>query len=203
MLLALQTTADRLDDSTLDAVTLVLLTGFVLSMVTLAILLSRRDPTNLDNDRNPPDRGFPPAAPTVTRPLSDPKPLVPTASSTPAWLTGVTLPQGGAELSEVTAVIERLLRTRRDRRLADGIAVCSPVYRARLAVELGVPESDLAATLSASVIQPEAPVLRAVEAVSASSQRVTVRAGYADRTTEVYVLTRIDGSWVIESIERG
>jgi hypothetical protein len=38
--------------------------------------------------------------------------------------------------------------------------------------------------------------------VSATGHELRVRAGYADRTAELYRLVRIDGHWRIDSIER-
>ncbi len=111
MLLAIQTTIEGVDDSTLDAVTLVLLVGFVVSLVALSLLLARRQPET-QPEREPhrepePARSIPPAP--APRPRADMQSVVTTTPATPAWLAGVTLPRSEHPLSEATAVIERLL----------------------------------------------------------------------------------------------
>ncbi|MEZ4530391.1 MAG: hypothetical protein R2855_05100 [Thermomicrobiales bacterium] len=203
VLLALQTTTDGLDESTLDAVTLVLLTGFVLSMFALAILLFRRESAQR---RESPEARTPesPIAPQhVERPPAVSRPPTSRPPVTPVWLTGVSTPRQDVTLAEVATSIERLLRARRDGNLVDGLAVCSPRYRARLADELGIPEAELADVLRTAEIQGDTPTLRSIELTGGSGQIVKARAGYTDRSTEVYELTMVDGVWAIDSIERG
>ena len=204
MLLALQTTSEAIDDGTLDAVTLALLVGFVVSLVALSFLLARRG-ENAPEEREPsrdagPTVEFIPAPPTIPR--VEARSIAVPAPSMPAWLSGVTLPQAPTGLSEAAAVIEHLLEARRDRDLFAGIALYSPSFRARLAGELGVPEEQLAAALDGAAIEGDAPALRSVELVSATGDELRARAGYADRTSEMYRLVRIEGRWAIDSIER-
>ena len=204
MLLALQTTSEGIDDSTLDAVTLVLLIGFVVSLVALSFLLARRTGATPEEPEPPRDAG-PPAEPAPlppARPRIEARSAVTSASPTPAWLSGVSLPQSPSGLSEAAAVIERLLEARRNRNLASGIALYSTSFRARLAGELGMPVEHLGRALGEAAIEGDAPALRSVEMVSANGDWMSARAGYADRTSEIYRLVRIDGHWAIDSIER-
>ena len=204
VLLAFQTTSEAIDDSTLDAVTLALLVGFVVSLVALSFLLGRRGEDSPE-ERDPSRDAAPPAEPipaSPARPRIEPRSIPAPSPSTPAWLSGVTLPQSSAGLSEAAAVIERLLDARRNRDLAAGIALYSPSFRARLAAELGVPEDRLESALGGAAIEGDAPVLRSVELVSATADELRARIGYADRSSEIYRLVRIDGRWAIDAIER-
>lgn len=204
MLLALQTTTDALDASTLDAVTVVLLAAFVVSLVALAMLLNRRAQESPEDD-------FPalserrassePAESALARPEPRPKPAP--KPQTPAWLGGVSLPiQSGSRLAAATAVIEELLEARQSGALDAGVELLSPAYRARLADELGVQEDALAEVMRAVHISGEGPVLRSVELLSAQSAAMSIRATYMDRTAETYRLIWSDGSLFIDSIDR-
>lgn len=204
MLLALQSTSEGIDDGTLDAVTLVLLVGFVVSLVALSVLLARNGHEQTDvPPLSPPEREVPPTfSLPVERPRLDVRTMASTRTESPVWLSGVTFSQGMAGLSEASEVIERLLEARRLGDLAAGIALYSPSFRAHLAAELGVSENELKQTLQGATIDGESPALRSVELVSAGEDNLRVRAGYADRSTEVYQLVRIEGRWRIDSIER-
>lgn len=205
MLLSLQSTSEGIDDGTLDAVTLVLLVGFVVSLLALSVLLARARPEQTDVPPllPLPEREDPPTITVpVERPPLDMRVMASTRTESPVWLAGVTLPTATAGLSEASDVIERLLEARRLGDLPAGIALYSPSYRACLAVELGVSENELIHTLQGATIDGSAPSLRSVELVSAGDNNLRVRAGYANRSTEVYQLVRIEGSWKIDSIER-
>lgn len=204
VLLAFQTTSEAIDDSTLDAVTLALLVGFVVSLVALSFLLGRRGEDSPEEPGPSRDAG-PTAEPIPTPPTSprvEARSIATPAPSTPAWLSGVTLPQAPTGLAEAVAVIERLLDARRDRDLAAGIALYSPSFRARLATELGVPEDRLESALGRAGIDRDAPVLRSVELVSTTGDELRARIGYGDRSSETYRLVRVDGRWAIDAIER-
>jgi hypothetical protein len=204
VLLALQTTAEGLDDGTLDALTLVLLVGFVVSMVVLSFLLARRGGETTE-ERDPPRETERPVEPSPSPPLItriEPRTVTATDPSTPAWLTGVTFPRSFQTLSDAAAVVERLLEARRTRDLAAGIALYSPAFRERMAAALGVTEDGLFLALDETTIEGDPPALRSIELVSATGDDLRVRAGYADRSTELYRLVRIDGQWAIDSIER-
>ena len=203
MLLALQTNSEAIDDSALDAVTLLLLVGFVVSMVALSVLLSRRDRESSMDESSPREAETTrevalPAAHSRIEPRMGRDP----STSTPAWLSGVTFPPASSGLSEATAFIERLLQARRTRDLQAGTALYSPAFRARLATDLGVSEEELARALEEATIEGDSPILRSVELVSAAGDTLSVRVGYADRSAEVYRLVRIEGRWAIDSIER-
>lgn len=204
MLLALQTTADGIDDSTLDAVTLVLLVGFIVSMVALSVILARGNrQTPEDTTTTPrPERPEVPSPVWEARSQPEPRPAPVAERRVPVWLAGVTLSHTSGILGEATAVVERLLAARQARDLAAGVASYSPALRARLASELGVPVEELGRALETAAIEGEAPGLRSVELVTVSNDAVTVRAGYTDRSGEVYQLVQIDGRWLIDSIER-
>ncbi len=206
MLPAIQTTSSALDDGAFDAVTLVLLVAFVVSMVALSVVLARRE-------RDSPSDELlvekPETTPLVTPPTTNVKPLraippTPMKSSTsPAWLTGVVFPMPSNGLSDAVLLIERLLAARRNTELAAGIALYTPAFRARLAIELGVTEDGLEDALNGATIEGDVPDLRSVELVSGAGDTMSVRAGYANRSSEVYRLIRIEGHWSIDSIERG
>lgn len=205
MLLRLQTTSESIGENTLDVVTLLLLAGFVFSMLTLAVLLRRRD-------KEPPDEML---ADGSTAPApSPPHPAVPEVRSSaqmgaaresiaPAWLAGVTIasPAGG-QLSEASAVIERLLAARRERNWPAALASFSPDYLARLVEDMGVTVDDLGRVLSEAQVDGEPAALRSIELVSASGYSLIVRAGYADRTAELYHFVRIAEFWAIDAIDR-
>lgn len=204
MLLALQTTTDALDESTLDAVTVVLLAAFVVSLIALAMLLNRRA-------QEPPEDDFPalserrasgePAEPAIVRP--EPRPIPASKPQAPAWLGGVSLPiQSGSRLAAATTVIEELLEARQSGALDAGVALLSAAHRGRLADELGVQEDALAEVMRVAQISGEGPVLRSVELVSAQGAAMSIRATYMDRTAETYRLIWSDGSLLIDAIDR-
>ncbi len=203
MLLVFQTTSTAIDEGALDVVTLVLLVGFVISMVALSVLLTRREQDTSeesipmqDAEKVPDIRrsslSHPPAA-TQLR-------TIPT-QATPAWLSGVIFPRAAQELSDATRVVERLLETRQSGEPGRGIALYSPSYRARLATTLAIPENELEHALETARIEGDGPALRSVELVSSSSEALAVRVGYEDRSFEIYRFVRVDGNLSIDSIE--
>jgi hypothetical protein len=204
VLLALQTTTEEIDDRSLDALTLVLLVGFVVSMVALSYLLARRGESTTEErpQHRESDRPASLAPPPLAHPRIEPVTFAASAPSTPAWLSGVTFPQSSHGVSEAVACVELLLEARRSRDLAAGIALYSPAFRSRLAAVLGVTEERLVESLEGASFEGEAPALRSIELVSANPEALNVRAGYADRSAETYRLVWIGGRWTIDSIER-
>ena len=204
MLLVLQTTSTAIDDSALDVVTLVLLVGFVISMVALSVLLTRRE-QDTSEESLPVQEAE--KAPDIRRsslaplPAATPPRMTATAA-TPAWLAGVTFPRAAQELSDATRVVERLLETRQSGEPGRGIALYSPSYRARLATTLGIPEHELEHALETARIAGDGPELRSVEFVSSSGEALSVRVGYQDRSFEIYRFVQVDGSLSIDAIER-
>ena len=204
MLPIFQTTSPALGESALNGVTLVLLVGFVISMVALSVLLLRREQGTSEDPLSPQDVEIPPETrlTTLARPAAaTPLRTLPT-QATPAWLAGVTFPRASQELSEATRVVEQLLETRQNREPGRGIALFSPSYRERLAIELGISENELAHALEIASIAGDGPVLRSVELVSSSGEALSVRVGYEDRTFEIYRFARVADSLSIDSIER-
>lgn len=206
VLLALQSTTEGIEDRTLDTVTLVLLVGFVVSLVVLSFLLARQEGETVDGeetartDRTQPAETTPP--PPRPRSMS-PTPPVANKDSVPVWLSGVRLPHSDHGLSEASSIIERLLEARRRQDLSAGIALYTPAFRAKQATQLGVQAEELARALEQATFDGVAPALRSVELLSGTGDSLRVRATYSDRSAEVYQLQRIDGCWAIDSIERG
>ena len=202
LLLALQTSTSTAGDSTIDAVTLVLVVLFIASMVALSVLLRRgNDAPAAERDIAPPlsETAIPrpvvaPASPRAERP-----PL-PTTAPAPVWLDGVGFPPSNASLAAATQVIELLLSARRDHDLGRGLALYTPELLRSLRASLGVDEEGLAEALSAATFDGEPPALRSIEIVSASGNRMTVRVGYASGSAECYRLVDIDNRWSIEEI---
>jgi len=203
LLLALQTTSSSVDDR-IDAVTLVLVLLFIGSMAGLSFLLHRRPGSEQPEPPAPtaPEQestAVPESAPrTLPRRERPPIPPVPTA---PRWLEGVTFPEPEAGLAEATQVIEALLAARRDRDLARGLGLYSPALLALLRDRLGVDEAGLAERLDRAEFHGDSPALRSVELLDAIGDRMTVRAGYANGSSERYRLVRSGGVWLIDSIE--
>lgn len=200
MVLAIKATADGIDGGTLDAVTLVLLVGFVVSLVALSALLARRseDAAEEPAPEHPAEEVSPPSVP---RPRTEPRPNH-ADPSLPAWLAGVALPRADGALSEATALIEQLLEARRMGNLEAGIALYSPAFRVRMASALGVADEGLERVLADATIEGSAPSLRSIELVTATGDALTVRVGYADRSAEIYQLIRLEKRWAIDSIDR-
>lgn len=203
VLLALQATTDGIDDGTLDAMTLVLLVGFVVSLVALTVLLARKPREPVEEPSSAPESPaaeLPPAS--AQRARAEARSMPGPGATTPVWLAGVELVRPPQQLSEATSLVERLLEARRAGKLDEGVALYSAPFRAKLAEELGVSEDGLRHALAQARIEGDVPVLRAVELVSSTEGSMTVRVGYADRTSELYRLVRHQGSWAIDSIER-
>ncbi len=202
LLLALQT-ASSVDDR-IDAVTIVLVLVFVGSMAGLSFLIHRRPERE---QPEPPATAVPErdsnAVPgeTPRMPPRRERPAPPPVKTTPRWLEGVSFPGPGAGLAEATQVIEALLMARRDRDLGCGLRLYTPESLAVLRNSLGVDEAGLAERLDRAEFHGEPPALRSVELLEATGDRMTVRAGYANGSSERYRLVRSGGEWLIDGIE--
>lgn len=199
LFLALQTTTSSASDR-IDTVALLLVTIFIGSVAALSWLVFRR-PAN----DHPSEPVIPEAhpAPEILQPeISQPRSRTEhPPSSLPRWLDGVSFPSATASLAVAAGLIETLLAARGDRDLARGFALYAPELRASLRSSLGVDEHGLLEAIDRVEYQGDPPQLRSVELVSATDNRMTIRATYTSGASERYRLIRLDGRWAIESID--
>lgn len=203
MPLTLQSSSESIGEVTLDAVTLLLLAGFVISMLTLAVLFRNHEPAAPDEHPAPemPEPARMQTAAPIAAPSSAPDPIQPRAASPPAWLTGVSFASTGGQLSDACSVIERLLDARREKNLTGALSLCTPAYRAKLAADLGISPDNLGLALSAAQLDGDPPEVRSVELVSVQGEKLHARAGYTDGTAEIYHMVRVEGCWAIDAID--
>ena len=200
LLLALQTTAAASDGRRIDAITLVLVVVFLVSIVALSLLLFRRDREDASEQpvAAPPPDPIQARAPPIS-PIRRERPVLAT-DPVPAWLQGVIFPDGDASLAEAASLIESLLAARRDHDLAGGLKLYSSEMVESLRKSLGVDEAGLVEALNSAQYEGGPPHLRSVDLISSTSNRMTVRASYTSGASETYRLVRIGGQWLIEGI---
>lgn len=220
LLLALQTTATAASDDRIDTLTLVLVVLFIAAMLGLSLAIRREGVASPDEEPTDPALPVRPARsqptdsvdvgpvgtpghgdPALHRSVDRANVVVgrsqDTSKPVPVWLRGVTLPSVGASLSEATRVIEALLTARRDHDLAAGMALHTPSAREALVRSLGLDGDDSGVD---AIFDGDPPSLRSAEIVEATGGRMTVRATYSNRSSELYVLIRVEQDWLIQDI---